>query len=168
LDVLNAFNAFWAQDGRSFSHLNGAYMVLLKKKAQPAEIKDYRPISLIHSFGKLITKCMANRLAPRLDVLVCRNQSAFIKGRCIQDNFRTVRLSCKELHAKRSRCLLLKIDITKTFDTVSWMFLLEVLHHMGFGRCWRNWIFVILGSASTKILLNGQPGRRICHARGLR
>jgi hypothetical protein len=63
---------------------------------------------------------------------------------------------------------LLKIDIAKAFDTISWMFLLEVLHHMGFGRCWRNWISVILGSASTKILLNGQPSRRICHARGLR
>jgi hypothetical protein len=54
-DVLYVFNAFWAQDGRSFSHLNGAYMVLLKKKAQPAEIQDYLHISLIHSFSKLIT-----------------------------------------------------------------------------------------------------------------
>lgn len=108
---MNAFNAFWAQDERSFSHLNGAYMVLLKKKDQPEEIRDYRPISLIHSFGKLITKCMANRLAPKLDSLVCRNQSAFIKGRSIHDNFRTVRLSCKELHAKHARCVLLKIDI---------------------------------------------------------
>lgn len=96
-DVLNALHAFWAQDGRSFSHLNGAYMVLLKKKAQPAEIKDCRPTSLIHSFGKLVTMCMANRLAPRLDALVCRNQSAFIKGQRIHDNFRTVRLSCMAL-----------------------------------------------------------------------
>jgi hypothetical protein len=167
-DVLNALHAFWAQDGRSFSHLNGAYMVLLKKKAQPAEIKDCRPVSLIHSFGKLVTKCMANRHAPRLDALVCRNQSAIIKGRRIQDNFRTVWLSCRVLHAQRSRCLLLKIDIAKAFDTVSWTVLLKILQHLGFGLRWRNWISVILGSASTRILLNGQPGRRICHARGLR
>jgi hypothetical protein len=44
---------------------------------------------------------------------------------------------------------------------------LEVLRHMGFGRQWRNWISIIL-STSTKILLNGQPGRRIYHVRGLR
>lgn len=31
-DVMHAFNAFWSQDGRSFSHLNCAYMILLKKK----------------------------------------------------------------------------------------------------------------------------------------
>lgn len=38
---------------------------------------------------------------------------------------------------------------------------------MGFGQRWTNWISIILSTASTKILLNGQPGRRICHARGL-
>jgi hypothetical protein len=61
-DVMNAFNAFWAADSRSFNLLNDAYMVLLKKKEQPEEIRDYRPISLIHSFGKLVTKCLARRL----------------------------------------------------------------------------------------------------------
>lgn len=109
-------------------------MVLLKKKTQPAEICDYRPISLIHSFSRLITKCLANRLAPKLNALVSRNQSAFIKGRCIQDNFCAVRLSCKALHAMNTPSVLLKIDIAKAFDTLSWMFLLEVLQHMGFSR----------------------------------
>jgi hypothetical protein len=123
---------------------------------------------LIHSFSKLITKCLANRLAAVLNGLVRRNQSAFIRGRCIQDNFRAVRLSCKALHARRVPSVLLKIDIAKAFNSVSWAFLLEVLQHMGFGRRWRNWISAILGTASTKILLNGVPGRRICHARGLR
>jgi hypothetical protein len=126
-DIMNAVNAFWARDGRSFSHLNGALMVLLKKTDQPAEIRDYCVISLMHSFAKLITKCMANRLAPKLDVLVGQNQSAFIKGQSIHDNFRTVRLSCKEMHAKRPRSVLLKIDVAKAFDTIAWPFQIEVL-----------------------------------------
>lgn len=142
-------------------------MILLKKKPQPTEIRDYRPISLIHNFCKLVTKCLANRLATVLDGLVWHNQSAFIKGRCIQDNFRAVRLSCKALHARQVSSVLLKIDIAKAFDSLCWTFLLEVLQHMGFGRHWRNWISAILGTASTKILLHG-VARRICHARGLR
>lgn len=64
--------------------------------------------------------------------------------------------------------MLLKIDIAKAFDTVAWTFLLEILQRMGFGRRWRNWISIVLSSSSTKILLNGHPGCRICHARGLR
>jgi len=72
------------------------------------------------------------------------------------------------IHKGETPCVLLKIDIAKAFDSVSWPFLLEVLQHLGFGRRWRNWISIALSSASTRILLNGQPGKRICHARGLR
>ena len=78
---------FWARDTRSLYLLNDAYMILLRKKEQPEEIRDYRPISLIHSFGKLITKCLAERLAGVLDSMVRPNQTAFIRGRCIHDNF---------------------------------------------------------------------------------
>ena len=143
-------------------------MILLKKNEHPAEIRDYRPISLIHSFSKLITKCLANRLAGVLDALVLRNQSAFIKGRRIHDNFRNVQIACKAILEKKSPTILLKIEIAKAFDTVSWPFLLEVLQHMGFGQRWGDWISIILATASTKILLNDRSGRRICHARGLR
>jgi hypothetical protein len=162
-DVMNSVNAFWSQDFRSFHHLNEAFMVLLKKREQPEEIRDFRPISLIHSFGKLITKCLAYRLAPLLNLLVQHNQSAFICGRCIHDTFREVHLSCKAIHRSKRACVLLRIDIAKAFDTVSWAFLLELLQHMGFGLRWHNWISAVLSSASTKILLNGRPGRQICH-----
>ena len=100
-DLLNAFNAFWAQDARSFHLLNDAYLVLVAKKEQPEGIGDYRPISLIHSFGKLITKCLANRLAPVLGRLVLPNQSAFIKGRCLYDNVRDVQLACRAIQKEK-------------------------------------------------------------------
>jgi hypothetical protein len=51
---------------------------------------------------------------------------------------------------------------------VAWSFLLEVLEHVGFPAQWRDWLSVMLGTASTKVLVNGRPGRRIYHARGLR
>jgi hypothetical protein len=137
-------------------------MVLLKKD-QPEEITDYHPISLIYSFGKLITKCLASRLGSVLDGLVKHNQTTFIRGRCIQDNFQSVRMACKAIHTRRASCVLLKIDIAKAFDSVSWTFLLEVLEHLGFGLRWRNWIAAILSTASTKILLNGRPGASAMH-----
>lgn len=55
-------------------------MVLLKKKQDAEQVKDYRPISLIHSVGKLFAKTLSRRLAPHLLDLVQPNQSAFIKG----------------------------------------------------------------------------------------
>uniref|UniRef100_A0A0A9CEI9 Reverse transcriptase domain-containing protein n=1 Tax=Arundo donax TaxID=35708 RepID=A0A0A9CEI9_ARUDO len=67
-------------DGRNLGLLNAAFLTLLPKRADAIEAKDFRPISLIRSFAKLIAKLMANRLAPRLSLLVSSNQSAFIRG----------------------------------------------------------------------------------------
>jgi hypothetical protein len=79
-----------------------------------------------------------------------------------------VQLTARLLHRKKKSSALLKIDIAKAFDSVSWSFLLAVLKHLGFSRRWLNWVSILLSTASTKILANGSPGKRICHARGLR
>ena len=52
---------------------------MIPKKTNAVQVKDYRPISLVHSFAKLVTKILANRLAGRLDEMVSSNQSVFIK-----------------------------------------------------------------------------------------
>jgi hypothetical protein len=62
---------------------------------------------------------------------------------------------------------LAKIDIAKAFDTVSWGYLLSIMSHMGFSSRWLDWICLSLSTASTRIVVNGTPGRRICYARGL-
>ena len=66
---------------------NEANIVLLPKKQDPLNIADHRPISLINSLTKIITKLLATRLAPRMNELVSQAQNAFIKKRCIHDNF---------------------------------------------------------------------------------
>jgi hypothetical protein len=133
-DVMRAFHALWSLDGRSLYLVNQAYMVLLNKKNDASLISDYRPISLVHSFVKLLTEVLAQRLAPKLDSLVCQNQSAFIKGCVIHDNFKAVDLIAKCLHRIKVSCALAKIDITKAFDTVSRRYLLRIMQHMGFTR----------------------------------
>lgn len=64
--------------------------------------------------------------------------------------------------------MLLKLDIAKSFDTVSWEFLLDHLHHLGFEEKWRDCIIVLLSSASTNVNINGHDTQRIRLARGLR
>lgn len=57
-----------------------ANIVLLpKKKQDPVLMADYRPIRLINSISKIITKILATRLASRMNELVFQAQNAFIK-----------------------------------------------------------------------------------------
>jgi hypothetical protein len=67
--------------------LNGASITLIPKKEDAELASDYMPISLIHSLAKLISKVLALRLSVHINGLVSHAQSAFIKGRCTQENF---------------------------------------------------------------------------------
>src|SRR6185436_8581041 len=99
----------------------------------------YRPIRLIHSFVKLLTKVLARRLAPHMNDLVKHNQSAFIQSRLIHENYKAVQLSAKMLHRNKIPSALIKVDIVKAFDTVNWRFSLNLLQHLGFSRRWLDW-----------------------------
>jgi hypothetical protein len=63
--------------------------------------------------------------------------------------------------------LLLKLDITKAFDSVSWPFLIEVMKQLDFRQIWRDIICGLLASSSTQVLLNGFTRKHIIHRRGL-
>lgn len=77
-DFMAALNHFYQQRGKHFDQLNKAHMVLIPKISGAKSLSQYRPISLTHSVAKIISKLLANRLAPHMNVLVSRAQSAFI------------------------------------------------------------------------------------------
>jgi hypothetical protein len=68
--------------------------------------------------------------------LISINQSAFIKKRCINDNFAYVQKVVKELHKKKTPSLFIKLDISEVFDIVNWPYLLSIMEHLGFGLRW--------------------------------
>lgn len=90
-DTMAAIQAFQNGDLRGLHKLNNALIVLLPKRVGAAAPADYRPITMIHSIAKLISKVLALRLALKLNELVDKNQNAFIQGRTIHDNFKLSR-----------------------------------------------------------------------------
>jgi hypothetical protein len=165
-DVVAAFQCIYNLTTGPLAKLNGAVLRLLPKKDAAERPGDYRPISLIHSFAKLISMVLALRLAPHIDSLVSHAQSEFIKRRSIQDNFLYVRNLARAYHRKKTPTLLLKIDISKAFDSVSWEYLLELLEHRGFPSRWRNWLALMLSTSSSSVRLNGTQGKWIKHLGG--
>jgi hypothetical protein len=101
MDFMVAILTLQQGDARKLEQLNYAFLTLIPKKTEALETKDYRPISLVHSCTKLVTKLMVKRLAPHLNSLIDTNQSAFIRGRCIHDNFMLVQQTIKRLHQRK-------------------------------------------------------------------
>lgn len=167
-DLIAALRHFQGLNTQNLFLLNSAVIALLPKHQGAVRPQDFRPISLIHFFAKLIAKMMAARLQPWMNKLTSPCQNAFIKGRSIHDNFVYVQAMAKTLRQKKIPSVMLKLDITKAFDSVSWEFLLKLLQGLGFGPKWRGWISALFFSASTRILVNSKCTQQILHRKGLR
>ena len=63
--------------------MNSTFISLIPKKDRSIKVKDFRPISLVSSVYKIITKVLATRLSEVLSDTISENQSAFILGRQI-------------------------------------------------------------------------------------
>jgi hypothetical protein len=88
--------------GGTLNLLNMANIVLLPKKEQAERVGEFRPISLVHSVAKIFSKILASRLALRPPEMVSSNHSAFVKKRCIHDNFVLAQGIVKKLHKEKN------------------------------------------------------------------
>ncbi|XP_039129007.1 uncharacterized protein LOC120265183 [Dioscorea cayenensis subsp. rotundata] len=121
-------------DGRAnLERINWANIALIPKVESPEHPRDYRPISLVNSSLKILSKILATRLGKVMDKLVDHAQLAFLKGRCILDNVATAEELTFSMKRRRLPGYILKVDFAKAFDLVDWEFLLELLKARGFG-----------------------------------
>ena len=125
-DLMAVFNEFYAT-GSFERSLNATFLTLIPKKENAAEVRDFRPISLLGSVYKIMAKVLVNRLSVVLGHLVSSPQNAFVKGRQITDSV----LIANEILDSRLKDklpgVICKLDIEKTYDHVNWHFLLYLL-----------------------------------------
>lgn len=148
--------------------INRAHIALLPKKEKVGIPDSYRPISLQNCPNKAITKLLTNRLKPLIPNLVLGDQTGFISGRNIAENFVYATDLITTCHKRKVPTVVLKLDFRKAFDSISWPSLDKILLIRGFPAKFKIWINDILSTGKTAILLNGITGPWITCKNGLR
>ena len=99
-------------------------------------MKKFKPISLLNCSFKIFTKVLTNRLGKMVNRLILNCQSVFIRGRFILESVVTAHEVIHDVHVRKERGLVLKIDYEKAYDKVNLDFLYEILELRGFSPFW--------------------------------
>ncbi|CAN6236003.1 unnamed protein product [Urochloa humidicola] len=148
--------------------LNRSYMILIPKKPGATAPGDFRPICLQNCSVKIAAKALTTRLQADIPRLIDLDQTGFIKGRTISDNFVYATELVQVCYKRKAPTLVLKLDFAKAFNTVNWNSLSRILEVRGFNSTWRRWIRQLLSTSLTAVLVNGTPGPWFACRRGLR
>nr|GEY30012.1 RNA-directed DNA polymerase, eukaryota [Tanacetum cinerariifolium] len=127
------------------------YITLIPKTQDPKFVSDFRPISLIGSLYKVVTKILANRLSLVISDLISDVQTNFLPNREILDGPFIINELLSWCKYKKKQAMVFKVDFAKAYDSVRWDFLDDVLD-----------------SGMALVILNGNPSLEFQFHRGLK
>lgn len=114
----------------------------LHKKNDETSMTNYRPISLIPTFAKILEKLVHKRLSHYLDSnnLLTKSQYGFRNGKSVDEATFELTSSILKSLDKRENVIGLFCDLTKAFDCVDHTILLNKLYYYGIQGTEQQWL----------------------------
>jgi len=142
----NSFHAFWEHIKKKvwelveettsmhwiLSSLNSTFIALVPKVEDFSTPDKYRPITLCNIIYKLISKILANRLKSLLPLLISPKQTWYVEGHQILDGIILSHEVIHSLKVLKKPDMILKLDLSKAFDKLSWSYINQMLLAFGF------------------------------------
>ena len=143
-------------------------ITLLPKSGDTLDPGNRRPISLLTTDYKIISKILQLRLSQVLPSIINVFQTCSVPGRSIHQNLCIIRDIVDFVKLRGNPCALISMDQHKAFDKVDWSFLFKVLGKMNFGPYFMSWVNILYTDIRSKILVNGQLSADVLLQRGVR
>jgi hypothetical protein len=144
------------------------WMCLIYKKKDRTEIENYRPITLLNTDYKILTKALAIQLAHELHTLVHQDQSGFIPKRSIFDPIRLAKTMIEYADITEEDGALIALDQEKAYDRINHDYLFEVLNSFNLPPIFINTVKALYNNAYTKVAINGIMSAPFKATRGVR
>jgi exonuclease III len=148
------YTTFCLEKGTLTDSFRSAKIRLIPKKGDPKKISNWRPISLLNCFYKLVSRVLTNRIRTVSDKITKIGQMGYSSKKCCQEVPITLIDTIYELKRKGKQGCILSLDIKKAFDTLSHDFMLKALKFFNFGDKMISWIQTICTNRKACIILS--------------
>lgn len=153
-DIMKMFNEFFKK-GVTSKAMRSTFIVLVPKTKRARSLGDYRPISLVSSLYKIISKVLSSRLRGVMGWVISSTKSAFIQERQILGSILIANECTDSKWRNRGEGVVCKLDMEKAYNRVDWGFLFWVMGKKGFGNQWMSWMEGCIIDLFFSILVNG-------------
>ena len=114
------------------SHKTSYLRLIPKVGKDKTKLTNWRPITLSNCDHKIISKAYAKRISERIAEHILERQTAYLKGRLINDNIRTIIGALKLSNSEPDISgLVVSLDAKKAFDSVEHSYIEKVLEKFG-------------------------------------
>lgn len=122
-------------------------------------ISGYRPLSLLTTEYKILSKVLSHRLLPYLHKRIHPDQCGFVPVRCTSLNIRRLYhvMESTPLDSHNAGCITL--DLRQAFDTLRWDYMFRVLEKFGIPPDYLKWVKLLYSTPTAR----ARTGRHISH-----
>lgn len=144
------------------------WMCPIYKKKDPTEISNYRPITLLNSDYKMLTKVLAIQLMDHIEQLVHPDQAGFIPRRSIFDQIKLAETIITYAEITEEDGAIVALDQEKAYDKIRHDYLWRTLEAFNLPAPFTNTIKSLYQNAFTTIIINGTLSKPFKVTRGIR
>lgn len=146
-------------DTGSLPHITlQALVVSLRKPGRDSkDMAGYRPLSLLNTDYKILSKLLANRLQHYIPRLIHMDQCGFVPGRSTALNIRRLHqlTSRSKLHTNTQGCI--SLDLRQAFDSLHWNYIFRTLPKFGIPDNFAQWMELLYTNPTAR----ARTGNRI-------
>lgn len=113
-------------------NINSTFVALIPKVDCPGTFDEFRPISLCNYLFKIISKVLAVGLKPLLSNYISVEQFNFLEDRQIHEAIGSAQEGLQSIKLSNDPAVVIKLDLSKAYDKLSWFYLRLLLLHLGF------------------------------------
>jgi len=139
-----------------------------KGKGDHRLLKNWRPISLLCTDYKIISKVISNRIKTVVNKLISELQTGAGKNKSILDNLINIDSIINYIEIKQLGAAIISFDQEKAFDRVEHNYLLSVLEAYNFPNNIVKWIKILYTNITSSILINGKISKSFNVTRSVR